>query len=568
MASGAGATLGTGLGVGALGTGFTSPARAATTVVDDFGDTNLSGRYVFDSRGATTSVTSVSNAVTSGADTNVLQMEGDGNTRMHAYKGDSDTDLNAYPEIGETFSCWMRGLNGTENMNVTYGAQDKDNKYYVKLNLETGDVGLFKYVSGSGQSLAGDWGNSTVQNSTSWFKVEIEWKTDHSHTVTVYQNGSQVGSLSYTEDSGDPQFTATGVGYSAYLSSGETAQYDYATTSNSGDTGETGSWEPISFIIDNFEDANISEYEHDTSRPGRASIVSSPTDSSSHSLKISDESTELISTSGLDAYPSPGDTFCYKIRGSGGTDMTNFRYGVQNHNDGYFVRINIADDKLKLYRLKNGSATILDRQVSGFSLNQDTWYETRIKWGTNGSHTVSLHDNYDTQLAQISGGDSTWSSGGIGLDAYVSSGQAAFFDNIQIETDVGYGENTITESEFTSEQLGKNTSEILPDGSGSWVTSSVLGGGIQLYWAEGATSESEIPTDVYRYSFADYGVHNLSFQNSSTIKYSMDSDVYTMPTSTTATAISPGGGGTYTTKINDQPLPVDYKGNGVVCGLG
>lgn len=65
LASMAGTGLGTGLGASILGEQFTTPAQAATAVVDDFSNTNLSGRYVFDQRGATTSVASVSSSVTS-----------------------------------------------------------------------------------------------------------------------------------------------------------------------------------------------------------------------------------------------------------------------------------------------------------------------------------------------------------------------------------------------------------------------------------------------------------------------------------------------------------------------
>lgn len=131
-----------------------------------------------------------------------------------------------------------------------------------------------------------------------------------------------------------------------------------------------------------------------------------------------------------------------------------------------------------------------------------------------------------------------------------------------------YGDETITESEFTSEQLGQNTAEILADGTGSWATSSILGDGFQLYWVEGATDESGIPEDVIQYTSADYGVHNLSFEDSDTLKFSMDGSTYTMPTniehSSTTTEIEANSN---TTKISDDPLVVDYKGNGVACGM-
>jgi hypothetical protein len=474
MASGAGATLGSGLGMSALGTRFTSPARAASTVVDDFGDTNLSDRYVFDSRGATTSVTSVSSAVTSGADTNVLQMEGDGNTRMHAYEGDSDTDLKAYPEIGETFSCWMRGLNGTENMNFMYGAQDKDNKYYVKLNLETGDVGLFKYVSGSGQSLAGDWGNSTVQNNTKWFKIEIEWKTNHSHTVTVYQNGSQVGSLSYTEDSGDPQFTATGVGYSAYLGSSETAQYDYATTS-----GESTPTHQVS-NIDNFEvaDKELSAYRFDRGESGAAIVADSETTgtqvngrtySGSRALKINDSSaTELISLpgDGLEDYPNAGDTFKCYFKATGGTDNFNLTWGVQDHDNRYYVKMRPESDIMYLFKYKNADGTTLD-STSGLSISRDQWYYLEVYWGTDGTQTIELYDLEGNVLATVSGTDSEWTDGGVGFDAYLSSGEAVFFDCFEIIEQTGpntggWGDNHVPRyaAETASRPVGGDWSKI------------------------------------------------------------------------------------------------------------
>jgi hypothetical protein len=312
LASVAGDGLGGGFGTGALSTQFTTPAQAATTVVDDFSNSNLSDRYVFDQRNATTGVTTISSSVTSEADANVLQMEGDGSTVMHAFNADEDTDLNAYPEPGDTFSCWVRGLNGTEIMNFSYGAQDANNKYYVQFNLDSAHLGLFKYVNGSGRSLSGDWSNSTIQNNTSWFKVEIQWTTDHQHTVTLYQNGSEVTSFSYTEDSDDPQFTANGVGFSGHLNSGETAQFDYSTTTEDGDGGggsDNGSVYKQS-NIDNFEVAakELDAYRFDRGESGAEIIADEeqsekdsfgPTYSGTRALKISDSTaTEMISLPG------------------------------------------------------------------------------------------------------------------------------------------------------------------------------------------------------------------------------------------------------------------------------
>ena len=469
LASMAGTGLGTGLGASALGNEFTTPARAATAVVDDFGNTNLSGRYVFDQRGATTSVSTVSSAVTSGADTNVLQMDGGGDTRMHAYKGDGDTDLNAYPENGDTFSCWMRGLNGTENMNFIYGAQDKDNKYYVKLNLETGALGLFKYVSGSGQSLQGDWSNSSIQSNTGWFELEINWATDHTHTVTLYQNGSQVTSFSYTEGSTDPQFTSTGVGYSVYLSSGETAQFDYATTtggSNSG--GSTSVYKQSN--VDNFEvaDKKLDAYRFDRGESGTAIIADSdttgtqvggPTYSGTRALQIKDSSaTEMISLpgDGLEDYPEAGDTFKCYVKAMGGADNFNLSWGVQGHSDRYYVKVKPSSGSMYLFKYKNNDGTVLD-STSGLSVSQDTWYYIEVVWNTDGTQTVELYDLDGNELGKCSGVDTEWSTGGVGFDAYLGSGEAVHFDDYVIveqegEFTGGWGPNHVWR--YNSESTG------------------------------------------------------------------------------------------------------------------
>ena len=441
LAGAAGSGLGAGAGTGALGTEFTSPVRAASTVVDDFSDTDLNGRYKFNQRNATTGVTTVSTAVTSDADKNVLQMEGDGSTTMHAFQGDDDTDLNAYPEIGDTFSCWIRELNGTGTMNFIYGAKDANNKYYVQLNLTNAHLGLFKYVNGSGDSLAGDWSNSTIENNTGWFKVEIEWTTDHQHTVTLYQNGSQVTSFSTTDDSGDP-FTANGVGFAGHLdTTSETTQFDYATTTGSSSTETTYTPKGLA-PIDRFEDGSLesSTYDFDRGEDG-ASIVDTPTfGGSSKALKFSGYDTEMISTSGLPNYPLAGSTIRYRVRVEAGSERMNVTYGVQSHTDRYYVQFDWGNGYVILWKYKNGDGTTLASDTS-ISPTPDTWYQIKVDWRSDGTQIVTvfeedgtLYGGVGTQLTQISGSDAEWLDGGIGYDAYCD----AFSGTVYVDSVVKY----------------------------------------------------------------------------------------------------------------------------------
>ena len=445
LAGAAGSGLGAGVGTGALGTEFSTPARAESgTVVDDFtySSGGLSDRYVFDQDAGNATVVTASTVGSSDDDSNVLEVT-DGSSVLHAYKGDGDTDLNAYPEIGDTFSCWIRELNGTGIMNFSYGVKDKNNKYYVQLNLSNAHLGLFKYVNGSGESLTGDWSNSTIENNTGWFEVEIQWTTDHQHTVTLYQDGSEVTSFSYTEDSNDPKFTANGVGFAGHLESGETAQFDYATTTGSGSESRYQMT-----AIDDFEvdDREFDEDRFDRGESGAEIVYSTesteghgPTYSGPQALKISDSSaTELISLpgDGLEDYPEAGDTFKCYVKATGGTDNFNFTWGVQGHADRYYVKVKPESDGMYLFKYKSNEGTVLG-STSGLSMSQDTWYYLEVTWGTDGTQTVELYDLEDNVLAKCSGTDTEWTTGGIGFDAYLDSGEAVYFDNCEIVRDEG-----------------------------------------------------------------------------------------------------------------------------------
>ncbi len=68
-----------------------------------------------------------------------------------------------------------------------------------------------------------------------------------------------------------------------------------------------------------------------------------------------------------------------------------------------------------------------------FTRSQDAWYRVEIEWTSGGIHALTLSDASGAQLASISGSDSTWSSGGIGFDAYLSSGESVYFDDVTIQ---------------------------------------------------------------------------------------------------------------------------------------
>ena len=455
-ATGSGLALGS-AGLGNFGTG---QVRAAETVIENFNRSSPLADY---------------NGETSGADYQIVQdsMEEGTSSSTNTLKATGD-----YGDIGSTNVSTPRGNEYRVRIKVGDSStgpslltcvQDTtaaiDGCYWAYVNQKGGKLDLNLRENGSHTDLASASMSSLSQGTI--YELAIELDSDTVRAILYESDGTTVvtdtGSVSDSTHSGGQLGFYTGGGsYPAY--------YDYVTKESIGSDG--GSSSTTSFVIDDFEDGNLSEYEHDTTRSGRASIVSSPTYKGSYAFMIRDEPTEVISTSGLDAYPSAGDTFSYWVRGSGGADMTNFRYGVQNHSNGYFVRVNIAEDRLKLYSLETGDATLLDGQTSGFTLNQNMWYRTEVTWETDGTQTVTLYNTDGTQLAQVSGSDTKWNSGGIGLDAYPSSGQSVYFDYMAVSeaTQLGSFENgldgwTTTGSNSLSRVDGNQQPAAITEGS-------------------------------------------------------------------------------------------------------
>ncbi|UPV99667.1 hypothetical protein M0R88_14245 [Halorussus gelatinilyticus] len=285
--------------------------------------------------------------------------------------------------------------------------------------------------------------------------VAASGASDVTYTFDVYgnvsknlsngDNSAEDGTADTITDNGDGTYTVDGITGNGY---GDTYDYDGSLGNWSSDHAETdytlsvngseiqpsdiGGGGSSATVVDDFEDGNLSEYGFDRGSSG-ASVVSSPTHSGSHALEYAGTNTEAISTSGLNAYPSAGDTVSFWVRGSGGAAKTNLSYGVQDHTNRYFVRVNISADNLALYRLEGGSSTELAADWSTPALSQDAWYELEVQWATDGTHTLTLLDSSGSQLTQVSTTDTTWSSGGVGFDAYLGSGESAYFNDVTIE---------------------------------------------------------------------------------------------------------------------------------------
>jgi hypothetical protein len=188
----------------------------------------------------------------------------------------------------------------------------------------------------------------------------------------------------------------------------------------------------LNTTVDRFKHDTLSDYSFDRGKSG-ASVVSSPRRTGKGALSIANTTTEMTSTDGLSAYPSAGETVSYWLRGAGGAADVNLSYGVQDADNRYFVRVDLANADLMLFRYEDEAARRLDSDSSGYTLSQKAWYELVVDWSEKGNHMATLRDADGNHVARVSGSDRTWSSGGIGYDAYLDCGQQVVIDDVTLK---------------------------------------------------------------------------------------------------------------------------------------
>lgn len=116
----------------------------------------------------------------------------------------STSGLDRYFKQGEKARAWVRATDiSTDPDNVRtavgYGAADTSNYYRVQCNFdETDNVYLQKVSGGSVTNLDGPVDVSGNFEADTWFRVEIEWSDDDSHTAKVYSGGGSTALASLT----------------------------------------------------------------------------------------------------------------------------------------------------------------------------------------------------------------------------------------------------------------------------------------------------------------------------------------------------------------------------------
>lgn len=189
--------------------------------------------------------------------------------------------------------------------------------------------------------------------------------------------------------------------------------------------------------IDSFEDSDLSEYSGDT---GDYSITTTFATDGSNGLEQTGTSGSwktIESHSGLDNYPSKGDEFHwdYEINYGGDSSPTalrhRFRWARQDTSSWNFYRfgVNMSTGDLTLVVVDSDTTTTLASETqSSIEEDENTHYQVQVQWddgssfgGSDGDIDVTLRDvDAGSDVTTLSGNDTTFSSGGIGIRTYLS----------------------------------------------------------------------------------------------------------------------------------------------------
>lgn len=201
---------------------------------------------------------------------------------------------------------------------------------------------------------------------------------------------------------------------------------------NAAGFAETGTAGPgaVSTIIDDFEDNDIAEYNGAT---GDYTTVTSPVFNGTYALEgatAGGDNNVIASTSGLNTYPSQGDSFRYAVQLASTSNVHRVGWATQTStggNDGYTLRINANTSEFELFT----DATVLVEDTS-VSYTAGIWYVVEVTWESDGTQTVTLW-NGDTEVTTISATDTTYTGGGIQFQTNDGSGSSnGYFDYVGI----------------------------------------------------------------------------------------------------------------------------------------
>lgn len=323
----------------------------------------------------------------------------------------SGDGLPNYPAAGDTWR-WHAYLTDSGDVAVNrFGVQavttDPDG-YRVQLSADADVIEVAYQLNGSYTELQQTPAPITGHLSE-WLRCHVEWGTGGAINAYLYDAaGYEIGRNTGASDS---QWSSGGTGWGAFNSATQgTMYFDTARLLNA--------IQPAT-IIESFRDGDIAEYAGDTLN---FAVVSSPHVHAVNGLEcqtgIDGGTKGISSTTGLNAYPSQGDTFWTAFRHPATDHRLQAAFAVQSESatsDCYAIQSAADNGAFNIVKWSGGSFSTLDSATLDYSGYTGTWLHAKLEWGTDGSMQATLYDDTKTAIAgPIAATDTTWTSGGWG----------------------------------------------------------------------------------------------------------------------------------------------------------
>jgi hypothetical protein len=254
--------------------------------------------------------------------------------------------------------------------------------------------------------------------------------------ATVYivrQSDDSIVATETTDSAGEYQV----VGLSDTDTYHVTAQYDDGSTKYAGTSYPEVTPFTSTGPIDDFEDADITEYTGDkNSYTTQTSRVFEKTTA----LKMGNDDGaghQIFSTSGLPRYPSAGDTFAFRTYIENSISEMAMLFGVQDSSNYYRARVIKSANEIAIGKVVGGSSTNLD--FAAASIPTGEWIRGIVEWTNSNELRLTLNDESGTKIAETAlVTDSEFGSGGIGWDGFVDgfSGDSVYYDIAEL-TSIG-----------------------------------------------------------------------------------------------------------------------------------
>lgn len=473
-----------GIGIGALRDAV-QPATATSTggsVIDDFEDQDLAGWS------GSTDEYSFAGSTTVPVPHGSWVLQADPGTFSSVIS--STSGLPAYPSKGDRFRAYFRTPDATASISMFqgFGYVDLDNTYKAKLRWGADKLELISTTGGVGTIIAS---TSVAWASNQWYALTVTWDdgtlggADNDITIDVDEYDPATDGYTHLTEIGAndaTHATNTGVFLSAYTPDGITQYVDHFHLLDEPQTKAV--------VIDDFEDQDLSEYTGDT---GAFSFTTTASQGM-YALDSGQSGTgqEIVSTSGLPAYPTRGDIFQFDVRPVDSTEVCSVFFFLEDSNNKYWLRMEPADDELRLRNIVSGSSSTLDSNFD-ISYSIDDWNTIEVDTSdtTNNTITATVYDAGGTEQGSVTADNSDHDGTGIEIGHNGTASTArSLWDNFSIQG--AAGGTTVLE---TFEDGG--ISEYTGDTSAFTVqTSTVLKGSYSLAGTspDGRISTSSIPT--------------------------------------------------------------------------